>query len=133
MSYKDFLKQITEQNIYYYPGHTKKEIRNCDKGEYIEVSWIIGGMTGGSCWDTSASKHRPVLAKPEPEFDCLDKILEILCPQITFLQYKDIIKNCIKYDDQEILEYYGNRTEYRYKTIFLKELYDRLIEKGLLI
>lgn len=95
----------------------------------IFIKWTIGGMTGGSCWGSRADE--PVIAEQEPEFESLDKIIEELCPNITFLQYRRLCQTLIKEEQDSDYYYYGNYREKRIKSIILDELENYLREKNL--
>lgn len=87
---------------------TKEEfIQKWDRLNYT-VQWTTGGLTGGSCYGDSAD--RPVEPEPEPELYTLDEILMEECPNLTFLEYRRMMR-----DDKLIVrrtwedrEYYGN-------------------------
>ncbi len=96
----------------------------------LYVYWTIGGVAGGSCWDTGdEDRHYPISGVPEPEFEELDKLLEALVPDITFLQYKRLCKDCIERGESRSNDYYGNHTDYAYKLVRLGVLYKYM--KGL--
>lgn len=78
----------------------------------LRIEWTTGGTAGGS-WrdDGTEDKHYGVEGEPEPEFEALDKLLEFLCPSITFLQYKKM-SGIIKRESRHENEYYGNSTEH---------------------
>jgi hypothetical protein len=98
--------------------------------DYLYEQWVTGGQGGGSCWGDDAD--RPVEPEPEPEFADLDAILETICPNITFLQYKSVVASVVRRGDRSVREYYGNYTDYGVKTVRLGDLYEKLREKGLL-
>lgn len=98
---------------------------------YLYTEWTSGGQTGGSCWDEGDSHYYPIDSDPEPDTD-LDFVLEKICPQITFLQYKALVHGLEERDSYSVNEYYGNYTTYGIKTINLSVLYDALKDKGLL-
>lgn len=98
--------------------------------DYLYEEWITGGQSGGSCWGDDAD--RPVEPEPEPEFADLDAILETICPNITFLQYKRIIASVVSRGGRSAREYYGNYTDYGVKTVRLGALCEELRENGLL-
>lgn len=106
-----------------------------DDGKYyveqgcISETWTTGGITGGNCWGGSADL--PVRSDPEPEFTDMDRILEALCPTISFLQYKKLVQELVSYNSKTNYEYYGNYYEYSTKTINLKQLEEYLITKQL--
>ena len=95
----------------------------------ISVDWTIGGITGGSCWGTSADN--PVTADPEPEFEELDKILAEICPNISFLQYKRLCQAVIKTKEETENCYYGNYYEKRIKSFSIAELEKYLKDNNL--
>lgn len=86
----------------------------------LSVEWRTGGVTGGNCWGDHAD--RAVESEREPEFEGLDEILAKLCPQISFLQYKVLCKNVVKYSEKQESEYYGNYYDYSVKSVDLAEL-----------
>ena len=93
-------------------------------------SWETGGVSGGSCWDSS--NPQPYSSgKVEPEWTELTNILEIFAPEITFLKYKALM-GLTKMTEKTEHEYYGNCTDYAIRVLPLKTLYEFLDEKGLL-
>lgn len=130
MEYQQFLETIKELNIHFrsdngYEANDYSWMRSKSdsvKRDYIHEDWIVGGMAGGNCWGDNAD--RSVTAEEEPEFEYLDVILSIFCPNITFLNYKQKILPLIKTEDYQQNEYYGNYYDKRRKIIFLDELYE---------
>ncbi len=100
-----------------------------DMPDSIYIEWTVGGLTGGSCWGSSAD--HAVNAEEEPAFIELDTILEELCPQITFLQYKNLCNNLIETTKYTENQYYGNYYNKRIKSINLGELEKYLKERNL--
>jgi hypothetical protein len=98
-----------------------------ERGE-IRIEWTVGGVTGGSCWGT---EHIPRNAEPEPEFKDLDKILEQLCPDISFLQYKRLCREVIEIGEDTRNDYYGNYRDEAYKKVSLCRLWRVLSEQDL--
>ena len=94
----------------------------------LYVEWETGGYIGGSCWDNSNPQPYTTGNQPE-ELTSLDTILERFVPTITFLQYRQIAP-LIKTDSRTENEYYGNSTDYSYKELDLKDLYDFMTTKG---
>ncbi len=110
--------------------HWEKE---STKGDCLAVDWTTGGVSGGSCWDTGdEDNHHPMSADPEPEFEDLDKILEAMCPNITFMQHKALMRDVVKRQEYSVKEYYGNYTDKAFKYFRIKDLYDYLINKDLI-
>lgn len=83
-----------------------------------------GGYSGGSCWDDRDPQWYEA-EEPEDSFKVLDLVLEVLKPNITYLQFKQI-KELI-HDNSEIeYEYYGNSTDWKIEYIKLSDLYKLL-------
>jgi hypothetical protein len=97
---------------------------------FVSVEWVSGGVTGGSCWGSSADI--PVNADPEPEFECLDRILEAISPTISFIQYKRLRADCVEHDTKCQCGYYGNSTNYAVKRVKILTLYNALVEKQMI-
>jgi hypothetical protein len=93
-------------------------------GDSIIKRWIIGGMIGGNCWDGAA--NRPISGDGEPNFKLLDMIFEKVCPNITYLQYKDVVDSCVSreddYDYDYDYDYYGNYYTYASESCGLRTL-----------
>jgi hypothetical protein len=89
--------------------------------DIIGYRWIIGGESGGSCW---GDEPKSVSSEQEPKFNELRRILKRFYNDISFLEYEDLIDNSVKETEETISGYYGNWTEYRYKWISLKDLFD---------
>lgn len=96
----------------------------------LEIRWVTGGVSGGSCWDDSnpTSYHSD---EEEPDFEELDKVLEIFASGISFIQYKKLMKLTSTQDHTEY-EYYGNCTYSKTRSISIRVVYDFLQEHGLL-
>lgn len=96
-------------------------------GHQYETSWVTGGVTGGSCYDEGSSRHYGREAEDEPEDEYLDVLLEEVCPDLTFLQYRALLKaGLYSYRDSSENEYYGNYTDYRNRKTNLDVLYETL-------
>lgn len=97
---------------------------------YIFVKYSTGGVSGGSCWDSS--DPQPYYEKHvDDEFKDFYKVLEEFAPNMTYIEVKRL-ESRIKIDDWTETEYYGNSTDYTVKRIGVKEIYDYLIDKGYL-
>lgn len=97
---------------------------------YLYIHWYTGGISGGSCWNdgTVDNHYYRKSDDQEPEFDELDIILENICPNITYLQYKRLTNGLMLTGNYSFDEYYGNSSEYSWKAINLQELCNRLTE-----
>jgi hypothetical protein len=92
-----------------------------------KVEWTTGGMSGGNCW--GGEPDHPVTAEEEPDDVLLEEILEIVLPDLRFLEYKKLIRaDVYAYTEDSRWEYYGNYTEYKTRTLKLDKLYSALVE-----
>src|ERR1035437_5014514 len=98
-----------------------------NKGNMHEykVEWITGGASGGNCWGDSA--EHVIESDPEPELD-LTALFEKVCPNMTFLQYRKVMKDIVVQSNRMEHEYYGNYTEYSIKIVQYRVLYNKLVE-----
>lgn len=102
---------------------------------YISTGqWTTGGMRGGSCWDTGEGPdpHYSKDADPEPEFVQLDKLLELVWPTITHLQYKNLVRELVTLEEGCDNEYYGNYTNWSEKRVDLAALHRYLKERNVI-
>jgi hypothetical protein len=95
---------------------------HCSK---ITATWETGGVSGGSCWDDSNPVEYST-SELEPDFDHLDQILSKVANNITFLDYKVLMKS-VKYGTHTETEYYDNCTYYATKTITIDDIWDFLV------
>ncbi len=91
-----------------------------------------GGVSGGSCWDSSDPQSYSNPHGCQESINeinkCLALILTEVCPNISFLTYSIIYNELIESKETSNYEYYGNSTDYINHYIILKNLYDRLVE-----
>ncbi|MEK6829085.1 MAG: hypothetical protein AABY15_03080 [Nanoarchaeota archaeon] len=99
-----------------------------DNGILKGESWCLGGTWGG--YDGSTGTVSPSAA-PEG-FRELDDLLEEVAPNITFLQYKKIMNECVSNNEYSDGDYYGGRTYHNQQVLDVKALYSYLIEKELI-
>lgn len=132
MDYQTFIAAIkADDTIYmrhdsYYDRNTRSWYRDEPKKperHYLEVSWTTGGMTGGSCW---GGEHYAVEPDMPEELVDLDKILALVCPNISFLQYKALCATLVKTESYTDSEYYGNYYNKIQKILFVDDLYSYL-------
>lgn len=98
---------------------------------FLYEEWCTGGIGGGSCYDYGEKTHHYYTSgEKEPDNNSLDLILSNICPHITFLQHKTLTANVIKTDEYSVDEYYGNSSNYSYKVINLKTLFEKLRENN---
>ena len=90
----------------------------------IYSRYETGGVSGGSCWDSS--DPQPYSRQPPKDrMRVLELVLKVLKPQISFLEYK-MIDGLIEDNYNTQYEYYGNSTDYCIEYIKLSELYEAL-------
>ena len=114
--------QLKEDWYRFFKGHTYFG----KDGKLRSYKWITGGAYG-NCWDNHLS---PVTPDDPLEFDALDELLEEVCPEITFLHYKKIRKNCVSTEESYESDYYGGGTNHMNWVCDLRELYNVLEELG---
>ncbi len=156
MTYLDFIKRLNEPPFEYeipLPVEEKGKRKKADvwegRGSYsggssvalykrwyadpgkwaLLLKWEVGGTTGGSCWGGTPEPY--VSSSPEPPWTHLDDILEHFCPNITFLQFRQLERH-VELTDDGYTDFYGNSTKYAMKVLPLESLYEFLNEKGLL-
>lgn len=90
--------------------------------------WSLGG-TWGDCWGNSGT----ISADDEPkDFKEFDSLLETVCPNITFLQYKSIFENCVDKEQWNVNDYYGGfERRCRFRADIAK-LYAELKRRGII-
>ncbi len=94
-----------------------------DDGKIIQKH-ETGGASGGNCWGDSAERYSN--SKSEDAFKPLDTILTKVCPNITYLKYREI-ESLLMEDQDSDREYYGNYTNYTTYTLDIGKLYDTII------
>jgi hypothetical protein len=100
-----------------------------DNGLTFSTTWNMGGTTG-NCWDDFKSVREPDMEEDDPkEFDL---ILEGMYPQISFMQYKGIVRDVMVRGQTYHGDYYGGSTTEGHKGFKIKKLYDVLVDKGII-
>lgn len=96
--------------------------------DYIAVAWKTAGAEGGSCWG-----DEPYPISPEDPIDLvplLTMFFEDEVPQVTFLQYTKLCRECFEEYSHEEGGYYGNWYRYNGIALNVRKLYDMLVEMG---
>lgn len=93
------------------PVHIKKPV--------VYMRYETGGVSGGSCWDSS--NPQPYSVSEKPKFKVLDLVLKELKPDLTYLQFREI-EDLVHTNEETQHEYYGNSTDYKVEYIILSEL-----------
>ena len=93
----------------------------------VSETWS-GGGEWGNCWGDSGI----IEEEPAPEFTQFDDLLNKICPNITYIQYKQVYATCVYIDEDEEYGYYGGyEKKYNY-VCNLNKLYDCLKEMNLI-
>jgi len=90
----------------------------------VYCRYETGGVTGGSCWESS-DPHDYTADPPKDRMKVLDLVLKELKPNISFLEYR-IIEGLIHNNSETEYEYYGNSTDWTIEYIKLSDLYEAL-------
>ncbi len=114
----------------YYEWISHKDKNRPTSDDFLYAEWNIGGMGGGDCWGGVADRY--TTNEVPGDLEDIDKVLEAVAPNISFIQYKRIIADVVKTGDYSRHEYYGNSSDYVYKTCRIRDLYDALKSRGLL-
>ena len=88
--------------------------------------WTLGGTTRD--WNGSVELMRD----ETPDFVEFDELIERVCPNISFIQYKNVYRKCVVQKTRTDYDYYGGSEEKAWWECNLKDLYKILLEKGLI-
>lgn len=102
---------------------------SCSDGNILRSdAWCLGG-TWGSCWGDKGT----VSPEAQPTaFKAFDELLEKLCPNISFMQYKSIYNETVKIVEDGYGDYYGGYRNNAHFECDLVKLYEMLSERGLI-
>jgi hypothetical protein len=122
---------------YYTTWETVKDAADINRQTRLEGSEVhVGGISGGSCWDTGEGgdpHYAYTEAHDDPTIECLDDILAKFCPEITFLQYKRLVKEAeLTSEESGTNDYYGNSSNYVRKVCTPYNLYLALVTVGVI-
>lgn len=120
-------KEVHKMNVFESKFLTKGSYYN--EQELRSDTWCLGG-TCGNCWDDTLS-HIGADMQPT-EFKEFDDLLTELCPNITLLQYKKLYNATVSIETERECDYYGGSTENAYYKCNLKDLYNMMVEMGLI-
>jgi len=95
----------------------------------LREEWYVGGYTGGNCWDDTEPYYERSSDTPK-ELVLLDEILNQLKPDITFLQYKQLVASVVEHGSRSQSEYYGNSSDYESVSVDLQNLYNYIDKQG---
>ena len=98
--------------------------KNLNKNVMVSETWCTGGTW--CSWDGMEYQCEP---EQQPlSFRELDELLEKICPNITLLQYKRIMNNCVEIQNDSECDYYGGRRWLSLYVCDLDALYNLLWE-----
>lgn len=121
--------KVIKKKVQKKSGYQSWQKKNAMKDNKLtSEEWGLGG-TSGNCWDDTKYS---ISADPQPvNFKEFDELLEKICPNITFLQYKKIYNNCVTTETHQQSDYYGGSVEYCKFVCDLDKLYQELNVLGL--
>lgn len=97
---------------YCIPTHIKEPV--------IYSRYEIGGYSGGSCWNDS--NPRPYTSiPPTNKMEVLEILLKYTKPDISFLEFRRLISQHLKTNQETEYEYYGNSTEWEVEYITISD------------
>lgn len=102
------------------------EIRKTDC--MYSAEWSLGG-SWGNCWDDDLTY---VDGDIQPEFKEFDDMLQKICPDIKFLQYKKLYSECVDVVQRSENDYYGGCMNYACYRCDLRKLYGMMVEMNLI-
>ena len=134
MTEKEFLEKVKKTGVRLcsLDGWHVIPVRDKEPAEmnhHLSSEWYVGGMSGGSCWNTGDEELTwSSSGLSEPDFDDLDKVIETILPDISYMKYRKLVSGIIQYSERSENEYYGNTSEYKIKRVRLGDLYKRMVE-----
>lgn len=150
MNYKEFLKALKDGGVDIDPylpfnvdslflyqrkrrGRVDGDYTLAPGSEYLAQYWSAGGAHGGNCWNDAEPESDLVRPEPAPSsFEDFDAALGLVCPNLKFLQYKQLEAKVVQSDSVTHYEYYGNYEIYAYRIVMLKKLFEELVAMGLI-
>ena len=101
-----------------------------NEGKYFcSDTWSLGG-TYGNCWDNDLGYVSP--DEQPASFTELDELLENLCPQLTFLKYKELYRQCVIIEQKTENDYYGGSVQYAFYKCNIAKFFELLNEWNLI-
>jgi predicted kinase len=91
--------------------------------KFTSSEWYLEGTWGH--WDGSSGTISP---ETPLEFDEFDLLLEIACPNISYLNYKKLKSNCCELVESDTSDYYGGSSSKMCHACDVQKLYDALVE-----
>jgi hypothetical protein len=107
----------------------KKYNINYDKNGINSSNYWSNGGSYGNCWNDSMGTTD---ADDPEEPTNLDEIIMEVCPNISYLQYKEIKKRCLTSRTWTEGDYYGGSNSYSQWDVNIENLYKILIELNII-
>jgi hypothetical protein len=108
---------------------TLKDAPAGQKSFYFAKQFNTHGESGGNCWGGSPSPYHNDIPEDFNFDDYTVKLCHKFCPDISFIQYKMLLDECIVTEDYKETEYYGNINYYRLKLLDISKLVSRLKQR----
>ena len=89
--------------------------------------WSLGG-TSADYYGSAVT----LMKDQTPDFVEFDELIERVCPNISFIQYKNVYRKCVTQKTRTEYDYYGGYEEKAWWECNLKDLYKILLEKRLI-
>ena len=121
----DWRLKVTRKSVVKKPMHRvwAKNVGQGDNDVLESDTWSLGSSGSSDTPGTTGEK-------PPLNFDAFDKMLEQVCPAITYLQYKKVYRECVSIRESYESDYYSGTTTYARYVCDLKKLYAMLVETG---
>ncbi len=113
-------------------SHFYSKNKTEENKDVLFAKWHTGGYSGGSCWGGTPEYHSS--DEKEPDFP-LEDIFEKVCPDIKFLKFRKISKeidSMVTTEEYTLPDYYGNSSDYKVKYLEIENLYNILVEEGII-
>jgi predicted kinase len=130
--FKDFVVKVKleRKRVVRKPAHKAWAGEN-DMGDQDTLesdTWCLGGS-----WCDYNGNSGTVSPSPQPAtFEEFDKLLEKVCPNITFLQYRKVYAASVTIKESSDSDYYGGTTHHAQYVCDLKKLHEALKEIGVI-
>lgn len=118
---------VTKNEIFIAAENEDITIRYEDSPYIYSDRWVVGGEWY-NCWGDGGG----VNSETPANFTNLDNLLNAMCPNLSFLQYKKIWNQCVEIQEDSESGYYGSYEDYNQYKCNLNELYNIMCEMNLI-
>lgn len=102
--------------LYYY-AYTKVGDMNRDR---IIIYTETGGVTGGSCWDSS--DPQPYTTNDKFDLSIIETLILEYTPDISHVAFKELFNRLVLEHDCTDRQYYGNSTDFKVAVVYIDDL-----------